>query len=173
MLQIRTSSVAAGQAAAARRLPLRTVLLALGAAVAVALSLPVADAAAARPTKAERLEARSMCALERGVTKSERRMFRSAYGGRSINRAFRRCVKRQAGRLAAKRVRRRNNALAPPGLLPGPAPAPVAPGLPAFPEMPGVRLQCQMEQMEDPLGFAQEYPGPDPVGLCTQMESMP
>jgi hypothetical protein len=170
MLQIRTSSAVHGGAPAKRRTPIRMGMLALGAAVAVALMLP-ATGTAAKPTRGDKLDARSSCALERGLTKSERRSFRRAYGGRNVNQAFKRCVKRQARRLANKRAQRRRGALAPPGVLPAPAPAPVAP--PAFPEMPGVRATCQVEQMEDPLGFAQEYPGPNPLELCVQMESMP
>lgn len=171
MLQVRTSSAVNGQAPARRRVSIRTALIALGAAVAVALTLPAAGTAAAKPTRADRLEARSVCALERGVTRSERRMFRSAYGGRTLNQAFRRCVRRQARRLASKRAARRAPAPAP--ALPGIPEVPGLPGLPGFPELPGVRAECQLEQMEDPIGFAQEYPGPNPLELCVQMESMP
>ena len=169
MLEIRTSSAVDGQAPARRRVPIRTALIGLGAAVAVALTLPAAGSAAAKPTRAERLEARSTCALERGLTRSERRMFRAAYGGRTLNRAFRRCVRRQARRLASKRAARRPAA---PG-LPGVPELPGIPGLPGIPELPGVRAECQLAQAEDPIGFAQEYPGPDPLALCVQMESLP
>jgi hypothetical protein len=45
----------------------------------------------------------------------------------------------------------------------GPPRGQVAPGVPALPggvpEMPGVRLECQVAQMEDPIAFAPEYPG--------------
>ena len=58
---------------------------------------------------------------------------------------------------------------------------PGLPGMPGFVEMPGVRLECQMQQMEDPIGFAQEYLGPYGTGIpgysaidiCVMMESMP
>jgi hypothetical protein len=71
-----------------------------------------------------------------------------------------------------------------PAPAPGPTPAPPMPALPGmagFVELPGVRLQCQMEQMQDPIGFAQEYmgaygtgiPGYSAIDLCVMMESMP
>ena len=48
-------------------------------------------------------------------------------------------------------------------------------GLPTLPggiiEMPGVRMECQVAQMEDPIGFAQEFPGG--IETCVLMESMP
>jgi hypothetical protein len=99
MLQIRTSSAVAGRAPTRRRAPIRAVAVVLGAAVAVALMLPVASAAA-RPTRAERLEARTVCAEQRGIFPYEHRMFRRAYGGR---RAFRKCMRRQARILARER----------------------------------------------------------------------
>jgi hypothetical protein len=40
-------------------------------------------------------------------------------------------------------------------------------------EAPTIRADCQLEHAEDPLGFAQEYPGPDPIGMCVRMESLP
>jgi hypothetical protein len=166
MLQTRRSSAVDGPAPTRRRVPIRTALVALGAAVAVALTLPAAGTAAA-PTRGERLEARAICAL--AWTKAERGLFRAAYGGRKMNRAFRGCQRRQARRLASKRAARRRQTVAPPGILA--PPAPVTP--PGFVEMPGVRAQCQLEQTEDPIGFAQEYPGPDPLTLCVQMESAP
>jgi hypothetical protein len=47
--------------------------------------------------------------------------------------------------------------------------------------MPGVRFECQVKQMQDPIGFAQSYLGPngtgipgyDPIDICVMMESMP
>ena len=54
---------------------------------------------------------------------------------------------------------------------------PGIPGMPGMIEMPGVRLECQMEQMSDPIGFMQEYPaiggGQSPIDMCVMMESMP
>ena len=147
-------------------LRVRTALIALGAALAVALTLPAAGSAAA-PTQADRLKARSSCADERGLTRARHRKFSLKYGvGRQNKRAFARCVTIKARRFAGRRGG------APPA-LPGLPPVPEVPGLPGIPELPGVRLQCQIEQMEDPIGFAQEYPGPNPIDICVMMESMP
>jgi hypothetical protein len=163
MLQFRTSSAADGQTPATRRVPVRTALVALGAAIAVALTLPAAGTAAAAPTKADKLGARARCADERGLTRARHKKFSLKYGvGRKNKRAFSRCVTIKARRLAQRR------AGATPGLgLPG------VPGLPVVPELPGVRAECQVGQMEDPIAFAQEYPGPNPLEMCVTMESMP
>jgi hypothetical protein len=57
-----------------------------------------------------------------------------------------------------------------PGLgLPALPGTPTLPG--GIPEMPGVRLECQTEQMSDPVAFTQEYPGG--LETCVMMESMP
>jgi hypothetical protein len=169
MLQVRTSSAAAGQATTIRRLPMWAAVLALIAALTVALTLP-ATSDAARPNRADKLEARSACALERGQTKAERRQFRRAYRARTITGAFNRCVKQQARRLANKRAARRRRSAPPaaPG-LPGVPGVPTLPG--GIPEMPGVRAECQVAQLEDPLGFQQEYPGG--IETCVLMESLP
>jgi hypothetical protein len=184
MLQIRTSS--AVHAAERRHVPIRTALLALSAAAAVALTLPAA-AGAAVPTRGDRLKARDACAYERGLTRARHKRFSLKYGvGATNRRAFSRCVKIKARVFA----RRRPWGLTPPRAPappPAPAPAPALPtmpglpGMPGFVEMPGVRLECQMAQMEDPIGFAQEYLGPYGTGipgysaidLCVMMESMP
>jgi hypothetical protein len=164
MLQIRTSPGVEGQALTRRRFPIRTALLALVASVAVALTLPSAASAAAAPTQADRLKARGSCANERGLTRARHKKFALKYGVGSRNkRAFARCVK-----IKARRFARRRSGGGLPGLgLPG------IPGMPGLVELPGVRLQCQMEQMEDPIGFAQEYPGTNPIDICVMMESMP
>ena len=186
MLQIRTSS--AVHVAVRRHVPIRTALLALSAAAAVALTLPAA-AGAAVPSGGDRFKARSACADERGLTRARHKRFGLKYGvGATNRRAFSRCVTIKARRFAGRRAW---------GLTPPPAPAPApapfppptpglpgmpgVPGMPGFVELPGVRLQCQMEQMEDPIGFAQEYLGPYGTGisgysaidLCVMMESMP
>jgi hypothetical protein len=192
MLQIRTSS--AVYVTERRHVPIRTALLALSAAAAVALTLPAA-AGAAVPTRSDRFKARDACANERGLTRARHKRFSLKYGvGATNRRAFSRCVTIKARRFAGRR------AWGPtPPSAPAPAPAPFAPsmpglpgmpgvpgmpglpGMPGFVEMPGIRLQCQMEQMEDPIGFAQEYLGPYGTGipgysaidLCVMMESMP
>jgi hypothetical protein len=163
MLQVRTSSAAAGQATIRRRVPMWTALLALVAAVAVALTLPAAASAAAAPNGADRQKARAKCAKERGLTKAKHQRFRLTYGGRN---AFNRCVKQKARTFA----RRRSGGGGLPGLgIPGIPGMPTLPG--GIPEMPGVRLECQAEQMSDPIGFMQEYPGG--LETCVMMESMP
>ena len=53
--------------------------------------------------------------------------------------------------------------------MPGIPGVPMLPG--GIPEMPGVRAECQIAQMEDPLGFMQEFPGG--IETCVLMESMP
>jgi hypothetical protein len=177
MPEIRRSSAVTGPVATKRRVPVRIALLALGAAVAVAFTLP-APATAAVPTGADKLKARSSCANERGLTRARHKMFALKYGaGRRHRRAFSRCVAIKARRFA----RRRAMGLTPPPPAPAPAPAPAPlpapalPGLPmlpgGIPEMPGVRLECMVEQMEDPIGFAQEYPGG--IEMCVLMESIP
>jgi hypothetical protein len=164
MLQFRTSPAADGQALTRRRVPMWTVLLALVTAVAVAMTLPAAASAAAAPNGADRQKARSKCANERGLTKAKHQRFRLKYGGRGN--AFNRCVKIKARTFA----KRRAGGGGLPGLgIPGLPGMPTLPG--GIPEMPGVRLECQVEQMEDPIGFMTEYPGG--IETCVMMESMP
>jgi hypothetical protein len=162
-------------------------LLALSAAAAVALTLPAA-ASAAVSTRGDRFKARNACADERGLTRARHKRFSLKYGvGATNRRAFSRCVTIKARRFAGRR------AWGTPPSAPAPAPAPFPqpmpgvpgmpglPGMPGFVEMPGVRLECQIAQMEDPIGFAQEYLGPYGTGvpgysaidLCVMMESMP
>jgi hypothetical protein len=161
MLHARTSS-AAGPATTRRRLPTWTALLALVAAVAVVMALPAAAAAA--PNAKDRQKARAKCANERGLTKAKHQRFRLKYGGRN---AFNRCVKQKARTFAR---RRSGGGGGLPGLgIPGLPGMPTLPG--GIPEMPGVRLECQAEQMSDPIGFMQEYPGG--IETCVMMESMP
>lgn len=155
-----------GRVAARRLVPIRTALVALVATVAVALTLPAGASAA--PTAGDRQKARGSCANERGLSKAKHQRFALKYGARG-RRAFNKCVKIKARKYAA---RRRNNAgLGVPGLpgLPGVPGVPTLPG--GIPEMPGVRLECQVAQMEDPIGFAQEFPGG--IETCVLMESMP
>jgi hypothetical protein len=162
MSQIRTSPAVDGRMAARRLVSIRTALLALVAVVAVALTLPAGASAA--PSAGDRQKARGSCANERGLSKAKHQRFRLKYG----RRAFSRCVKIKARKYAA---RRRNNAgggLGMPG-MPGLPGMPMLPG--GIPEMPGVRMECQVAQMEDPIGFMQEYPGG--IETCVMMESMP
>jgi hypothetical protein len=138
-------------------------LLAVVAAVAVALTLPAAASAAA-PTAGDRQKARASCANERGLTKAKHQRFKLKYGvGARHRNAFNRCVKIKARAYARRRAGGGGG-----GGLPGL-------GLPTLPggiiEMPGVRMECQVAQMEDPIGFAQEFPGG--IETCVLMESMP
>ena len=163
MLHARTSSAAHGQAIVRRRVPMWMALLALVAAVAVAMTLPAAASAsaAAAPTAGDKQKARGSCANERGLSRAKHQRFRLKYG------SFRRCVKIKARTYA----RRRGGGG---GGLPGLG-VPSIPGVPmlpgGIPEMPGVRMECQVAQMEDPIGFMTEYPGG--IETCVLMESMP
>jgi hypothetical protein len=143
-------------------------LVALVTAVAVALTLPASAGAAAKPTRGDKIKARSSCADERGLTRARHQKFKLKYGAGARNsNAFRRCINIKARKFANRRA---SNNLGFPG-LPGMPGMPTLPG--GIPEMPGVRLECQAEQMSDPIGFMQEYPGPNPLDMCVMMESMP
>ena len=173
MLKLRTSS--AVRAPRRRHVPIRTALLAVCAVVAVAWTLPAAASAAA-PTRGDKLKARGACANERGLTRARHQKFNLKYGiGARNRRAFSRCVKIKARTFARRRAGGGGGL---PGLgIPQTPAVPGLPGLPGLPggipEMPGVRLECQIAQMEDPIGFATEYPGPNPIEICVMMESMP
>lgn len=139
--------------------------MALVACVGVALTLPAAASASAAPTRADKQKARGSCANERGLSRAKHQRFRLKYG----RNAFNKCVKIKARKFAKRRGGGGGGGLpglpGMPGLLPG-----------GIPEMPGVRMECQIAQMEDPLGFMQEYPaisGQDPLEMCVMMESMP
>ena len=167
MLQTRTSSAAGGRTPTTRRIvPIRTALVALVACVGVALTLPAGASASAAPTRADKQKARGSCANERGLSRAKHQRFRLKYG----RNAFNKCVKIKARKFAKRRGGGGGGGL--PG-LPG---MPGIPGMPGMIEMPGVRLECQMAQMEDPIGFMQEFPamgGQNPIDTCVMMESMP
>lgn len=166
MLQTRTSSAAGGRTPTTRRIvPIRTALVALVACVGVALTLPAGASASAAPTRADKQKARGSCANERGLSRAKHQRFRLKYG----RNAFNKCVKIKARKFAKRRGGGGGGGLpglpGMPGLLPG-----------GIPEMPGVRMECQIAQMEDPIGFMTEYPaisGQDPLEMCVMMESMP
>jgi hypothetical protein len=164
MLHVRTSSAAPGQTPTRRRVPMRTALLALVAAVAVAMTLPASAAAAT--SAGDRQKARGSCANERGLSKAKHQRFKLKYGtGARHRNSFNRCVKIKARTFARRRSGGGGGGL--PGLgIPG---VPTLPG--GIPEMPGVRMECQVAQMEDPIGFMTEYPGG--IETCVLMESMP
>jgi hypothetical protein len=167
MLQVRSSSPASGEASVRRRVPMWTALLAVVAAAAVALTLPAAaSASAAAPTAGDRQKARGSCANERGLSRAKHQRFKLKYGvGARHRNSWNRCVKIKARTFARRRGGGGGGGL--PGLgIPG---MPTLPG--GIPEMPGVRLECQAEQMSDPIGFMQEYPGG--LETCVMMESMP
>ena len=164
MLQNRTPSAVTGRASTTRHPRIRTALFALCAAVAVALTLPAVSSAA--PTPGDKLKARGSCADERGLTRAKHQRFNLKYGvGRKHSRAFSRCVKIKARKFARRRAGGGMPGLGVPG-VPG---IPTLPG--GIPEMPGVRAECQIAQMEDPLAFTQEFPGG--LEMCVLMESMP
>jgi hypothetical protein len=150
-----------------RHVPIRTALLALVAVAAVALTLPAAASASA-PNGRDRLKARGACADERGLTRAKHQRFRLKYGAGARSRnAFNRCVKIKARQFARRRAGGGGGL---PGLgVPGVPGVPMLPG--GIPEMPGVRAECQIAQMEDPLAFMQEFPGG--IEMCVLMESMP
>ena len=142
-------------------------LLAVVAAVAVALTLPTMASAA--PTAGDRQKARGSCANERGLTKAKHQRFKLKYGvGARHRNSFNRCVKIKARAYASRRAGGGGGGL--PGLgVPGVPGVPMLPG--GIPEMPGVRMECQIAQMEDPIAFQTDYPGG--LEMCVLMESMP
>jgi hypothetical protein len=143
-------------------------LLAVVVVVAVALTLPTAASAAA-PTAGDRQKARGSCANERGLTRAKHQRFKLKYGvGARHRNSFNRCVKIKARAYARRRAGGGGGGL--PGLgVPGVPGVPMLPG--GIPEMPGVRMECQIAQMEDPIAFQTDYPGG--LEMCVLMESMP
>jgi hypothetical protein len=171
MLQFRTSSALDGQALIRRRVPMWTALLALVAAVAVAMTLPAAASAAAS-SAGNKQKARGACANERGLTRAKHVRFKLKYGvGARHRNAFNRCVRIKARAYARRGGGGGGGGL--PGLgLPGLPGLPGMPMLPGgIPEMPGVRMECQVAQMEDPIAFMTDFPGG--IETCVMMESMP
>ena len=163
MLQFRSSS--AVRAPVGRHVSLRTALLALIAVAAVALTLPVSASASSAPSRGDRLKARGACANERGLTRAKHQRFALKYGvGARNRRAFTRCVNIKARKYARRRAGGGLGGGGLPGL-----------GLPTLPggiiEMPGVRMECQIAQMEDPIAFQTDFPGG--LEMCVMMESMP
>jgi hypothetical protein len=103
-----------------------TALLVLGITAALLVG---GSTASAKPTFADRLEARANCISERGVGDPvKRNAFRMLYGGK---RPFRRCVRYQVKQVIMERR------LA----------------------LPMIRSECRVAQMEAPLEFRMEFPG--------------
>jgi hypothetical protein len=103
-----------------------TALLALGV---VSCLLVMGPSAAARPSHADRLEARTICISERGAGDPFRaREFRMLYGGRQ---AFRRCVRFHVRQVVIERRL----------------------------ELPTIRVECRLEARATPVAFRLEYPG--------------
>jgi hypothetical protein len=101
-------------------------LLVLGVTAALLVTGP---SAAARPSLADRLEARTICVSERGSGDPfSAREFRMLYGRR---RAFRRCMRSNVRQVVIERRL----------------------------ELPMIRAECQMEARVAPVGFRREYPG--------------
>jgi hypothetical protein len=101
-------------------------LLALGVTAAFLMTGPPT---AARPSHADRLEARTICVSERGAGDPfQAREFRTLYGGR---RAFRRCVRFHMRQVVIERRL----------------------------ELPTIRAECQMEARAAPVEFRLQYPG--------------
>jgi hypothetical protein len=103
-----------------------TALLALGA---ISAFLVIGSSAAARPSLADRLEARTICVSERGAGDPFKvREFRRLYRGR---RAFRRCVRFHVRQVVIERRL----------------------------ELPTIRAECRLEARMTPLQFRVEYTG--------------
>jgi hypothetical protein len=91
--------------------------------------LVIESSAAARPSHADRLEARMICISERGAGDPLRaRDFRMLYGGR---RTFRRCVRFHVRQIVIERRL----------------------------ELPTIRAECRLEARTTPVAFRLDYPG--------------
>jgi hypothetical protein len=91
--------------------------------------LVMSSSAAAAPSLADRLEARTICVSERGAGDPFRaREFRRLYGGR---RAFRRCVRFHVRQVAIERRL----------------------------ELPTITAECRLEARTTPVAFRLDYPG--------------
>jgi hypothetical protein len=103
-----------------------TALFALGVTSAFLVTAP---SAAARPSLADRLEARTICISERGAGDPFRaREFRTLYGTR---RAFRRCVRFHVRQVVIERRL----------------------------ELPTIKAECRLEAHATPVAFRLDYPG--------------
>jgi hypothetical protein len=103
-----------------------TALLTLGVISAFLVS---GSSAAAAPSLADRLEARTICVSERGAGDPfKAREFRRLYGGR---RAFRRCVRFHVRQVVIERRL----------------------------ELPTIKAECRLEARATPVAFRSDYPG--------------
>jgi hypothetical protein len=101
-------------------------LLVLGA---ISAFLATGSPAAARPSLADRLEARTICVSERGAGDPfKAREFRTLYGGRL---AFRRCMRFHVRQVVIERRL----------------------------ELPTIRAECRLEARAAPVAFRLDYPG--------------
>jgi hypothetical protein len=101
-------------------------LLVLGA---ISAFLVMGPSAAAAPSLADRLEARTICVSERGAGDPfKAREFRRLYGGR---RAFRRCVRFHVRQVLIERRL----------------------------ELPTITAECRLEARASPVAFRLDYPG--------------
>jgi hypothetical protein len=104
----------------------KSALLGLGV---ISACLGIGPSAAAAPSLADRLEARTICVSERGAGDPfKKREFRRLYGGR---RAFRRCVRFHVRQVAIERRL----------------------------ELPTIMVECRLEARATPVAFRLDFPG--------------